>query len=547
MVIRRMNNMFTRHGRWMFAIITLFIIVSFVGFLTPGFNSMFSFGGGSGSAGTAFGKKISAEQVREQAIRDSVALALAYGVDPSNSQVFEMAEKNAFYSICALYAAAQCGVWVSDQEIAAYLEKLPRFQGADQQFDINKYNDFVKNSLKPHGITESTLEQGIRESLMKQQLSEQITGDVIATPDEIRAFFNVIREKFEISVAEFKASTYAAKEKVTDEDVKNYFEANRKKYIMPERYNIRTVEFDYSGFAAKAGAGVTEQDIQKYYESHKNEFTKMEKGKPVTTPLSKVKNEIKTNIINERAAAMAMEMAQQFAVDAYNETQGKDDALVRFQGMIKANGFKENVYGWIDKKTVALGKRPVEPELMSEIDAIYIKSPVSNPVAGRDCAYVVFLEAREDAKPATFEEVKSQVTQDLQLVKGAQKARDQARHAAGEIVRLKNNIKVFRKMAPQAVDLDAFDAMNPPYSLIGGILATLAENTPAGAISEVKDTPEGAVFVYVRSRALPNDKDYEQVKSFINSFYIKMKQDSASNNFNLWLQSKCKIYELRRD
>ena len=49
MVIRSMNSVFHKHGRWLFGIITIIIIVSFVGFLTPGFTSLFS--GRSSSSG----------------------------------------------------------------------------------------------------------------------------------------------------------------------------------------------------------------------------------------------------------------------------------------------------------------------------------------------------------------------------------------------------------------------------------------------------------------------------------------------------------------
>ena len=73
MVLRSMNNIFSRHGRWLFAIITLVIIVSFVGFLTPGFTSLFLGTGNSGAnaaIGSAFGKKITRDDVRNQAERD---------------------------------------------------------------------------------------------------------------------------------------------------------------------------------------------------------------------------------------------------------------------------------------------------------------------------------------------------------------------------------------------------------------------------------------------------------------------------------------------
>ena len=60
MVIRHINTAFMKHGRWVFAIFTIVIIISFVGFMIPG---QFGFGGCtdpmSQPVGRAFGEDIS--------------------------------------------------------------------------------------------------------------------------------------------------------------------------------------------------------------------------------------------------------------------------------------------------------------------------------------------------------------------------------------------------------------------------------------------------------------------------------------------------------
>ena len=76
MVIRKMNSMFSRHGRVMFAVITLAVIVSFLVFLTPGFTSLFSQGGSDMSFGSVFGRKISHDEFRNQAGRNMIILFL---------------------------------------------------------------------------------------------------------------------------------------------------------------------------------------------------------------------------------------------------------------------------------------------------------------------------------------------------------------------------------------------------------------------------------------------------------------------------------------
>ena len=65
MIIKKLNSVFHRHSRWLFGLITIVIIISFIGFMVPG--SFFGFGPDTGSGarvGTAFGKKVTYEDLR---------------------------------------------------------------------------------------------------------------------------------------------------------------------------------------------------------------------------------------------------------------------------------------------------------------------------------------------------------------------------------------------------------------------------------------------------------------------------------------------------
>ena len=66
MIIKKLNSVFHRHSRWLFGVITIVIIISFIGFMVPG--SFFGFGPETGSGakvGTAFGKNVTYEDLKE--------------------------------------------------------------------------------------------------------------------------------------------------------------------------------------------------------------------------------------------------------------------------------------------------------------------------------------------------------------------------------------------------------------------------------------------------------------------------------------------------
>ena len=66
MVIKKLNTIFHRHSRWLFGAFTIIIIVSFLGFLTPG---TFGFGDMSNpesiAMGTAYGEKVTYGELRD--------------------------------------------------------------------------------------------------------------------------------------------------------------------------------------------------------------------------------------------------------------------------------------------------------------------------------------------------------------------------------------------------------------------------------------------------------------------------------------------------
>lgn len=77
MIIKKLNTMFHKHSRWLFGGFTIVIIISFMGFLTPGQFGCDGFGSGSGmTVGTAFGEKVTLGDL-EQIRRENDVLARA--------------------------------------------------------------------------------------------------------------------------------------------------------------------------------------------------------------------------------------------------------------------------------------------------------------------------------------------------------------------------------------------------------------------------------------------------------------------------------------
>jgi hypothetical protein len=250
MVIRKMNNIFHRHGRWLFAIITLVIIVTFVGFLTPGFTSLFSKKRSEMPVGIIFGEPVSSSDFRDQVQIGALAMSLQFGGDPSNRMIMTFAQSRAFDTMAMYQAALRRGIRVSDKDIADFIKSLPVFRGASG-FDPAKYEKYVSKVLEPKGFTQQDLDKAIEQSLIVSRLAKQVSEEVIVTPDEVKDYFYGIQEKFDVQVARFNGKDFESKVKLDDKDINAYFNLNRADYMTQSRYKVDIVSFNYIDYERK--------------------------------------------------------------------------------------------------------------------------------------------------------------------------------------------------------------------------------------------------------------------------------------------------------
>ena len=72
MIIKKLNAVFHRHSRWLFGAFTIIIIVSFLGFLTPGTFGLESVTG-STAVGTSYGKSVTYNDLRSTSQKMAVS------------------------------------------------------------------------------------------------------------------------------------------------------------------------------------------------------------------------------------------------------------------------------------------------------------------------------------------------------------------------------------------------------------------------------------------------------------------------------------------
>ncbi len=138
--------------------------------------------------------------------------------------------------------AERLGIEPSAAEIRDSIPKLPLMQ----QPWVNA--DFLKNQiLGPNGFTEGDLSQLAKDYLCYQRLQELITAGVEPVPSEAAKRYIQSNQLYTISLVRFDREAEVAKVKLTDEDIKKYYEENKDTLTSEPKRG-----FDYVKFAPKA-------------------------------------------------------------------------------------------------------------------------------------------------------------------------------------------------------------------------------------------------------------------------------------------------------
>lgn len=211
MIIKKLNGMFHKHGRVLFIIFTLVIIVSFMGFLTPG---QFGCNGSYSSedtVGVIYGKKVS---------RDDL-------LNFYNKHVYMFERKADWKDIFALYCldvrAEQLGIHVSDADVAKKIRQS--CLDKDGKYDEKIYQRLMK-ILNERGISEECYVETTRLELKIQKLGEYIVSQVVVTPSEVDRCYKEVNTKMHFKVASFKPADFVPNKAALED----FFKKNKDQY-----------------------------------------------------------------------------------------------------------------------------------------------------------------------------------------------------------------------------------------------------------------------------------------------------------------------------
>ncbi|CNE65607.1 peptidyl-prolyl cis-trans isomerase [Yersinia nurmii] len=166
--------------------------------------------------------------------------------------------------------AKQLGLTASDDQVKEFIRQLPDFQ-TNGQFDNSKYLELVTRG----GYSLDQFAQLQRQQLINQQLLQAFNDSSFALPAEATAMSELILQQRDVRLATLDLKALQAQQKVTDEELKAYYDQNKNSFIAPEEMKVSFIAMDAAAMQDKIT--VTEEDIAAYYDQHKSSFTQPER------------------------------------------------------------------------------------------------------------------------------------------------------------------------------------------------------------------------------------------------------------------------------
>ena len=237
-----MVNILRRFSQPIMIVVTALVVITFA-WWTP---SWYAKSGHDGPVTMIRGKPVSVEEwqreTRMMQIHAQLGGAYPQLMDPG-AMFGKITSDGIQNSLLFEGEAAALGVSASQQEIEKQLAETRAFMGPDGKFDANRFDFFVQRVLNPEGFSKGQIEQFIVAEVRARKIAALLASTIPPAPSEVKDEY--IRERLttEASYVMVKAEEFRAAQKVTEDELKQRYEAKKDLLKSPGKRKVRFAAF----------------------------------------------------------------------------------------------------------------------------------------------------------------------------------------------------------------------------------------------------------------------------------------------------------------
>ncbi|EGT82961.1 peptidylprolyl isomerase [Haemophilus quentini] len=264
--------------------------------------------------------------------------------------------------------AKELKLGVSDEMIKRAIVTDPNFQ-VNGKFDNGVYQQVLQqNRLSSDGYAAI-----LRGALTLEQMQSGVANSEFIVPAQAKNTAKVFFQKRSARLATLSLTDEMAKQSVSDDEIKAYYEANQKSFVQPEQVKVQYI--DLSGSQIEKGIEVKDVEIAQYYQDNKAQF--------MTQRLSHIQ------FANEQDAKATYDELQKGANFA---------DVAKAKSLDKVSGENGGDLGWVNANEL--------PKAFEDAAAALQAGQYSQPINVDGNYHIVLVQER---KAQTLDEVKAQV------------------------------------------------------------------------------------------------------------------------------------------
>ncbi len=162
-----------------------------------------------------------------------------------------------------LQEARRLGLEVSDQDLMDAIARAPEFQ-VSGRFLKERYLQI----LRSRNLTPGQFEMEQRQQLTVQKLYDMIQDTIRVTESEVRDRYRLEQEKINLYFVRLSAKDFIQQAKVTEDEIKNYYEKNREAFREPLRIQVEYLSYPFDHFSSQVQ--VSEKESEEFYKIHRD-------------------------------------------------------------------------------------------------------------------------------------------------------------------------------------------------------------------------------------------------------------------------------------
>lgn len=166
--------------------------------------------------------------------------------------------------LLSLYAA-DARLAVSPEQLREIIGSIGEFK-EDGQFSRARYEQVLRSQQ----LSEPAFEAQLRRDVAFQQLTTALGTSAIAPLATARTLLGLQLEERSVALARVSAEELAGAVNVSDEEVRQYYDANKTEFRLPARAKVNYLVLDREEFAA--AIKIDEAQVRSWYEGHQDRY-----------------------------------------------------------------------------------------------------------------------------------------------------------------------------------------------------------------------------------------------------------------------------------